>query len=77
LYIRDVVGSVTRPLKELKGFKKVFIPKNESAKVVFKITANDLRFYNLNMNYTFEPGLFKVFVGPNSAEGLSESFELR
>ncbi|PKP08138.1 MAG: glycosyl hydrolase [Bacteroidetes bacterium HGW-Bacteroidetes-4] len=77
LYIRDVVGSVTRPVKELKGFEKVYIPKNESVKVNFKISANDLRFYNLKMDYTFEPGFFKVFVGPNSAEGLSESFELR
>ncbi|MGE4290363.1 MAG: beta-glucosidase BglX [Salinivirgaceae bacterium] len=76
LYIQDVVGSVTRPVKELKAFEKVFIPKNESVKVIFKITANDLRFYNINMDYTFEPGSFKVFVGKNSMEGLSESFEL-
>jgi beta-glucosidase len=77
LYVRDLVGSVTRPLKELKGFKKVFIAKETKALVTFKITANDLRFYNLNMDYTFEPGKFNVFVGSNSAEGLKAAFELK
>jgi len=76
LYIQDVVGSVTRPVKELKGFKRVFIAKGKKKSITFQITTNDLRFYDLNMDYTFEPGLFNVFVGANSNDGLSDSFQL-
>lgn len=77
LYIRDLVGSVTRPVKELKGFKKVSIPMGATTRVEFQLTANDLRFYDLNMKYNFEPGEFDVYVGPNSAEGLKAIFELK
>ncbi|MDE3236827.1 MAG: beta-glucosidase BglX [Bacteroidota bacterium] len=66
LYTRDMVGSITRPVKELKGFQKIFIKKGESKEVVFTLTANDLKFYNNNLKYIFEPGAFKVFVGPDS-----------
>jgi beta-glucosidase len=76
LYIQDLVGSVTRPVKELKGFKKIHLMKGEKAIVTFKITANNLRFYDLDMNYVFEPGLFKIYIGSNSATGLTEKFEL-
>jgi beta-glucosidase len=66
LYIRDLVASVTRPVKELKGFKKIALNPGESKEVEFKITAGDLKFYDINMNYLAEPGDFKVFVGTHS-----------
>jgi len=76
LYIRDMVGSVTRPVKELKGFQKIFLKKDEVKKVEFELTEDDLKFYNLDMNFVSEPGMFKVFVGTNSAEYLEEEFEV-
>jgi len=76
LYIRDLVGSVTRPVKELKGFHKIFLTKGETKNVEFVLTEEDLKFYNLNMNFVSEPGMFKVFVGTNSAECLEDEFEL-
>jgi len=76
LYIRDMVGSVTRPVKELKGFQKIFLKKDEVKKVEFELTEDDLKFYNLDMNFVSEPGTFKVFVGTNSAEYLEEEFEV-
>ncbi len=76
LYVRDVVGSVTRPLKELKGFRKVAIPAGESETVTFALSADDLRFYNYDLEFVTEPGEFQVFVGTSSAEGLEGSFTL-
>ncbi|MBI9066701.1 MAG: beta-glucosidase BglX [Salinivirgaceae bacterium] len=76
LYTRDLVGSVTRPIKELKGFKKVFIPKGQKDTVTFKLTPRDLKFYNLKMKYVWEPGEFLLFVGPNSISGLSAEFRI-
>ena len=72
LYIRDLVGSVTRPVKELKGFQKVEIAPGESKVVSFEITTDDLKFYNyvssesLEMKYDWEPGDFEVMIGTNS-----------
>jgi beta-glucosidase len=77
LYVRDVVASVTRPLKELKGFKKVMIKKGETQNIVFKLTANDLAFYDANLNFAAEPGKFVVFVGGDSDASLSGEFELK
>lgn len=77
LYIRDMVGSVTRPVKELKGFKKVFLKSGEQKELSFSITENDLRFYDVNMKFLAEPGKFKVFVGGNSVELLETDFELQ
>jgi len=68
LYIRDLVGSVTRPVLELKGFRKESIPAGESVTVLFTITEEDLKFYDINMEFTAEPGDFEVFIGPNSVE---------
>ena len=68
LYIRDLVGSVVRPVKELKGFQKVHLTKGESKTVNFSITEKDLRFYNDNLEYKAEPGEFKVFVGGSSED---------
>ena len=66
LYIRDLVGSITRPVKELKGFKKVFLKAGESQTVSFKITPDLLSFYDYNLNYVAEPGDFDIMIGGNS-----------
>ena len=76
LYIRDVVGSVTRPVKELKGFKKAFIKKGETQTVCFDISVEDLKFYNYDLDFVAEPGDFEVFVGTNSEASLKTSFKL-
>ena len=77
LYIRDMVGSVTRPVKELKGFQKVFLKKGETRTVEFTLTEKDLRFYNSDLKFVSEPGDFKVFVGTNSANTLEAGFVLK
>ena len=76
LYIRDLVGSVTRPVKELKGFRKVKLKPGEMQTVTFTISEDDLKFYRLDMTYGSEPGKFKVFVGGNSQEVLEDEFNL-
>lgn len=77
LYVRDVVASVTRPVKELKGFKKVMIKKGENITVTFNLTASDLAFYHNDLEFYAEPGEFMVFVGGNSDAPLSGKFELK
>tara|TARA_R110002050_G_scaffold4736_4_gene22579 strand:+ start:10733 stop:13099 length:2367 start_codon:yes stop_codon:yes gene_type:complete len=76
LYVRDLVGSVTRPVKELKGFQKVDIKKGDSKTVTFKLSVEDLKFYNSNLDFVAEPGEFEVFVGTNSNATLKDTFEL-
>jgi len=76
LYIRDLVGSVTRPLKELKGFKKITLAPGKSGTVTFEITAKALAFYRKDMSYGVEAGDFKVFVGTNSSEVKEGNFRL-
>ena len=76
LYIRDVVGSVTRPLKELKGFQKVDIKKGETKTVTFNISVDDLKFYNSDLDFVAEPGKFHVFVGTDSTTKMMAEFEL-
>ncbi|MEI6060776.1 MAG: beta-glucosidase BglX [Bacteroidota bacterium] len=76
LYIRDLVGSVTRPVKELKGFQKVFLKAGESRVLAFSLTPKDLAFYNNNLEFKSEVGDFKVFVGTNSDCSLEASFKL-
>jgi beta-glucosidase len=68
LYIRDVVGSVTRPVKELKGFRKIGLKPGESQKVTFTITPNDLKFYNYDLKYDWEAGDFVIMIGGNSKD---------
>lgn len=63
LYIRDMVGSVTRPVKELKSFQKIFLKKGESKTISFTISNEDLKFYNANLKWVSEPGEFVVMVG--------------
>ena len=66
LYIRDLVGSITRPVRELKGFNKIFLRAGESKTVSFTITRDLLRFYDYDMNYVAEPGDFNIMIGGNS-----------
>ncbi|MDN4013865.1 beta-glucosidase BglX [Chryseobacterium gambrini] len=68
LYIRDMVGSITRPVKELKGFQKVMLKKGESKKVTFDITPENLKFYNGDLKYDWEPGEFDIMIGTNSSD---------
>ncbi|MBO9199515.1 MULTISPECIES: beta-glucosidase BglX [Niastella] len=76
LYIRDLAGSVTRPVKELKGFQKITLNAGEMKKVQFTITENDLKFYNSALKYVSEPGDFKLFIGTNSRDVKEASFRL-
>jgi beta-glucosidase len=76
LYIRDLACSVVRPVKELKGFKKLFLKKGESKEVTFTLTINDLKFYNKDLKLIAEPGDFKVFIGSNSHDVRESSFKL-
>ena len=76
LYVKDEVGSVTRPVKELKGFNKILLKKGEKKTVDFEISANDLKFYDINMQFVAEPGDFEVTVGWDCASGLSAKFVL-
>lgn len=76
LYTQDLVGSVTRPVKELKGFDKISLKPNESKSVAFKISADDLKFYNNKLEYIAEPGAFKVYIGGNARDVKEAAFTL-
>lgn len=76
LYIRDLVGNVTRPVKELKGFKKILIKKGETVTVTFNISTSELSYYHEDMSFTLDSGDFELFVGPNSSEGLVTRFSV-
>jgi beta-glucosidase len=87
LYIRALVGSLTRPVRELKGFERVTIPAGESRTVTFELTEEDLAYWHLAEGVTLgadgayarsaEPGEFHVWIAPNAAEGLPVKFSLR
>jgi beta-glucosidase len=68
LYIRDLVSSVTRPVKELKGFKKVSLKPGESTTVTLDITPGQLAFFDVDMKYVVEPGDFEVMIGTSSRD---------
>ena len=68
LYIRDVIGSITRPMKELKGFQKIMLKTGESKTVTFDITPEDLKFYNSDLKYDWESGDFEIKIGGNSKD---------
>ncbi len=68
LYIRDMVASVVRPVKELKGFQKIFLKKGETKTVKFIITVDDLKFYDNELKYDWEPGEFEIMIGTNSVD---------
>jgi beta-glucosidase len=76
LYIRDNVGSVTRPVKELKAFRKVLIRSGEKKEIIIAISDEDLKFYDVNMNYAAEPGDFTIMVGTNSRDVMEAEFTL-
>jgi beta-glucosidase len=76
LYVRDLVGSVTRPVKELKGFEKISLRKGEKRTIRFTLTDADLAFTRADMSWGSEPGQFRLWVGPSSAEGSEAAFEL-
>jgi len=77
LYIRDLVGSIARPVKELKGFQKMGLNAGESKEITFKITEKELEFFTEAAGWHTEPGQFKLWVGTSSAKGLEGSFELK
>lgn len=77
LYIRDMVGSVSRPVQELRDFRRISLKKGESKTVSFTINAEKLKFYNNELQYVCEPGEFQVMVGPNSRDVQVQSFTLK
>jgi beta-glucosidase len=76
LYIRDMVGSRTRPVKELKGFKRISLKPNEVKEVVFHLHTNQLGFHNQKMQYVTEPGDFRAWIGSDSEASLEISFKI-
>jgi len=77
LYVRDLVGSVTRPVKELKGFEKVMLKAGESKEIAFKITSDMLAFHRLDMSFGTEPGEYKLYIGGNSRDVKETGFILK
>ena len=76
LYVQDKVGSITRPVKELKGFQKVLLKKGETKSLSFTLTTDDLAFYHPDLKKFWEPGEFVIFVGTNSSETLTQSIQV-
>jgi beta-glucosidase len=76
-YVRDEVASVTRPVKELKGFMRVTLQPAEARRVRFEVLVRDLGFSGLELQYIVEPGVFKLWIGPDSSRGLEGVFEVR
>lgn len=76
LYTRQLVGTTTHPVKELKGFQKIELKAGESKTVIFNIAASDLKFYNSDLKYVAEPGNFKLFIGGNSRDVKEADFKL-
>ena len=74
LYVQDTFGSVTRPVKELKGFQRVPLKQGEKKTVTFSLPVEELAFWNIDMQKVVEPGEFDLWVGPSSAEGLRTTF---
>lgn len=74
LYVQDKAGSVTRPVKELKGFQRVSLKQGEKKTVTFSLPVEELAFWNIDMQKVVEPGEFNLWVGPNSVEGLQTTF---
>ena len=77
LYIRDVVGTSSRPVKELKGFKRISLKAGESQTVEFKISVELLKYYNFDLEYVAEPGEFAVMIGPDSENLMTQTFVLK
>ena len=76
LYVRDLVGNVTRPVKELKGFKRIKLNPGQRERLSFSLHTDDLAFYDRNMQLITEPGQFHVWIGGNSEAPLWAEFEV-
>ena len=76
LYLRDIYAEIARPVKELKGFERIFLKSGESRDIKFVITENDLKFYNSGLEYIYEPGEFDVMVGSNSRDVQTKRFKV-
>jgi beta-glucosidase len=76
LYIRDLVASVSRPVKELKGFEKISLEPGEAEKVSFTLTKEDLHYYGTSRHWGVDPGTIRLWVGPDATQGLEASFEI-
>ncbi len=76
-YVRDLVGSITRPVRELKGFQRIALAPGERRRVRFEIPVQSLGFHGLDMRYTVEPGKFRVRIGPHAEEGLQGQFVVK
>ena len=77
LYVRDLVGSITRPVKELKGFQRISLPPGDAQRVYFDIPVNELGFIGPDLHYVVEPGKYKIWIGPDSSSGLEGEFEVQ
>ena len=77
LYVRDLVGSVVRPVKELKGFQRVTLAPGEVQTVKFELPVSDLAFWNIDMEYVVEPGDFQLWIAGDSASGVPVGFTVR
>jgi len=77
LYLRDLIGDVTRPVKELKGFKKIHLNKGETVTVAFTISPEDLAYYHQNMSFSADQGDFELFIGTNSEETRNKIFAIQ
>ena len=74
IYLRDIYAEIARPVKELKGFDRIFLKKGESREVKFVLTEDDLKFYNSGLQYIYEPGEFDVMIGTNSRDVQTKRF---
>ena len=77
LYLRDLYADIARPVKELKGFRRVFIKKGETSNVTFTLTTEDLKYYNADLVYKYDAGEFLVMVGPNSRDTREARFQAK
>jgi beta-glucosidase len=77
VYVQDLAASVTRPVKELKGFRRISLLPGENTRVRFVVPVGSLGFHGLDLQYVVEPGAFRVWIGPSSVEGLEGAFQVR
>ena len=77
LYVHQKIGSITRPVKELKGFQKVFLKKGEAKTISFSLSKDDLAFFHPDLKKSFEPGEYLFFVGRNSVDTMQKAIDLK
>lgn len=76
LYVRDITGEVVRPLRELKGFKKIWLEPGETKEVAFTLTEEQLRYYHSDLSHESDAGKFNLYIGANSRDAAEYAFEL-